>query len=284
MFPLIGAPPLEQDDVDLGLAGGLRSGLGWERDCFSGLPLIPCVPWSNVGDFLLGCCGGVGPLRSGLGWESDCFSGLSLDTCVPWSNVGDFLLSCCGGVDALRSGLGWERDCFSGLPLGTCVPWSNVGDFLLGRCGGVGPFEPTKKLILNNSYMIYIIRNPILWLGISTYGGRVFVSLFFERRCSPDYFFRNVNTSFFFHWHLFFYFISNDNCRLLTINIVSFIFFYYRESKPPFCLHYEKSSPVNIVSRKINWQSQCVNHEEMWHYIKVWYKTLTKMFCKNHEK
>jgi hypothetical protein len=33
----------------------------------SGLPLIPCVPWSNVGDFLLGCCGGVGPLRSGLG-------------------------------------------------------------------------------------------------------------------------------------------------------------------------------------------------------------------------
>ena len=27
------------------------------------------------------------------------------------------------------------------------------------------------------------------------------------------------------HWHLFFYFISNNNCRLLTINIVSFIFF-----------------------------------------------------------
>jgi multimeric flavodoxin WrbA len=36
--------------------------------------------------------------------------------------------------------------------------------------------------------MIYIIRNPILWLGISAY-----VSLFFDRRCSPDYFFRNVN-------------------------------------------------------------------------------------------
>jgi uncharacterized membrane protein len=32
---------------------------------------------------------------------------------------------------------------------------------------------------------------------------------------------------------------------LFTINIVSFIFFYY---------HYVKSSPVNIVSRKINWQ------------------------------
>ena len=61
-------------------------------------------------------------------------------------------------------------------------------------------------------------------------------------------------TSFFFHWHLFFYFISSNNCWLLTIKVVSFIFFYYRESKPPFCLHYEKSSPVNIVYRKINWQ------------------------------
>jgi hypothetical protein len=48
-------------------------------------------------------------------------------------------------------------------------------------------------LFLNNSYMIYIIRNPILLLGISAYGGGVFVSLFFDRRCSPDYFFRNVN-------------------------------------------------------------------------------------------
>ena len=66
------------------------------------------------------------------------------------------------------------------------------------------------------------------------------------------FFFYVNNTSFFFHWHLFFYFISNNNCRFLTINIVSFIFFYYRESKPPFCLHYEKSSPVNIVYRKIN--------------------------------
>ena len=67
-------------------------------------------------------------------------------------------------------------------------------------------------------------------------------------------FFYGNNTSFFFHWHLFFYFISNNNFRLLTINIVSFIFFYYRKSKPPFCLHYEKSNPVNIVSRKINWK------------------------------
>jgi hypothetical protein len=47
--------------------------------------------------------------------------------------------------------------------------------------------------LYNNSYMIYIIRNPILWLGISAYGGGVFVSLLFNRRCSPDYFFRNVN-------------------------------------------------------------------------------------------
>ena len=50
-----------------------------------------------------------------------------------------------------------------------------------------------KNAICNNSYMIYIIRNPILWLGIHAYGGGVFVSLFFDRRCSPDYFFRNVN-------------------------------------------------------------------------------------------
>ena len=45
----------------------------------------------------------------------------------------------------------------------------------------------------NNSNMIYIIRNPLPWLGISAYGGGVFVGLFFERRCTPDYFFRNVN-------------------------------------------------------------------------------------------
>ena len=72
----------------------------------------------------------------------------------------------------------------------------------------------------------------------------------------PGIFFYVNNTSFFFSLaFIFFYFISNNNCRLLTINIVSFIFFYYRESKPPFCLHCEKSSPVNIVYRKINWQN-----------------------------
>jgi hypothetical protein len=41
----------------------------------------------------------------------------------------------------------------------------------------------------NNSYMIYIIRNPILWLGISAYGGGVLSVYFFDRRCSADYFF-----------------------------------------------------------------------------------------------
>ena len=45
------------------------------------------------------------------------------------------------------------------------------------------------RIHVYNSYMIYIIRNPILWLGISAYGGGAFVSLFFDRRCSPDYFF-----------------------------------------------------------------------------------------------
>ena len=45
----------------------------------------------------------------------------------------------------------------------------------------------------NNSYRIYIIRNHILWLDISADGGGVFVSLFFARRCSPDYFFRIQN-------------------------------------------------------------------------------------------
>jgi hypothetical protein len=34
-------------------------------------------------------------------------------------------------------------------------------------------------LSLYNSYMIYIIRNPILWLGISAYGGGV-LSVYFS--------------------------------------------------------------------------------------------------------
>jgi hypothetical protein len=51
-------------------------------------------------------------------------------------------------------------------------------------------------------------------------------------------------------------FISNNNCRLLTINIVSFIFSYYRESKPPFCLHYEKSSLL-IHGRHTSMECMC---------------------------
>jgi hypothetical protein len=52
-----------------------------------------------------------------------------------------------------------------------------------------------------------------------------------------------------------------------TINIVSFIFFYYRESKPPFCLQYEKSSPVNIVYRKINWQKPRLHKRSLYKKI-----------------
>ena len=63
-------------------------------------------------------------------------------------------------------------------------------------------------------------------------------------------FFYVNNTSFFFFANYFFLFYI----FIFHINIVSFIFFYYRQSKPPFCLHYVKCSPVNIVSRKINWQ------------------------------
>jgi hypothetical protein len=53
--------------------------------------------------------------------------------------------------------------------------------------------EKFSELWTNNSYMIYIIRNPIHWLGMSAYGGGVFGSLFFDRRCSRTTFFRNVN-------------------------------------------------------------------------------------------
>jgi hypothetical protein len=60
------------------------------------------------------------------------------------------------------------------------------------------------------------------------------MTIYYKRQKSIDgclkYFFRNFflcqQYKLFFHWHLFFYFISDNNCRLLTINIVSFIFFY----------------------------------------------------------
>jgi hypothetical protein len=82
------------------------------------------------------------------------------------------------------------------------------------------------------------------------------MTIYYKSQSCLKYFFRNCFVqAFFFIGIYFFYFICNNNCRLLTINIVSFIFFYYRESKTPFCLHYEKSSPVNIVHREINWQN-----------------------------
>ena len=52
---------------------------------------------------------------------------------------------------------------------------------------------PILYLSCNNSYMIYIIRNPILLIGYKRLWRRGFVSLFFDRRCSADYFFRNVS-------------------------------------------------------------------------------------------
>jgi hypothetical protein len=104
-------------------------------------------------------------------------------------------------------------------------------------------------------------------------GGNIFVHVGLEIWVYNSYMIYIIvnNTSFSFHWHLFFYFISNNNCRLLTINIVSFIFFHYRESKPPFCLHYEKSSPVNIVYRKINWQKPRLHHLQLRQFRKSWH-------------
>jgi hypothetical protein len=56
--------------------------------------------------------------------------------------------------------------------------------------------------------------------------------------------------AFFFHWHLFIYFISKNNCRLLTINNVSFMFFYYRESNkiysPSIYILAVQSAKVNL--------------------------------------
>jgi uncharacterized protein (DUF486 family) len=67
----------------------------------------------------------------------------------------------------------------------------SLGSVILSTCDLA--INVVIRILIYNSYMIYIIRNPILWLGISAYGGGVLVSLIFDRRCSPDYFFRNVN-------------------------------------------------------------------------------------------
>jgi hypothetical protein len=48
-------------------------------------------------------------------------------------------------------------------------------------------------LFANNSYMNYIIRTPILWLGISAYGGGVLSVYFSIDDVHRTNFFRNVN-------------------------------------------------------------------------------------------
>jgi hypothetical protein len=47
------------------------------------------------------------------------------------------------------------------------------------------------------------------------------------------FFFMSTIQAFFFHWHLFSYFISNNNCRLLTTVQVFDIMF--DNSAPPSC-------------------------------------------------
>jgi hypothetical protein len=108
--------------------------------------------------------------------------------------------------------------------------------------------HPTKSLEHMQWYMDgqYILRYWILWFNLW------FFLIDSSRSTAAVFLFFYVNNKSFF-------FISNNNCRLLTINIVSFIFSYYRESKTPFCLHYEKSILVSIVSRKINWQKPRLN-------------------------
>ena len=72
-------------------------------------------------------------------------------------------------------------------------------------------------------------------------------NIFLEKKHNPPFKLNGRSlTSFLFHWHLFFYFISNNNCPLFTINIVSFIFFYYRESKRHF---------VYITKKVARWTS-----------------------------
>jgi hypothetical protein len=64
------------------------------------------------------------------------------------------------------------------------------------------------------------------------------------------YFFRNFflcqQYKLFLHWYLFFYFISNNNCRLLTINIVSFTIV----STLTFVIY---RHPVTLFTRDADW-------------------------------
>ena len=88
-------------------------------------------------------------------------------------------------------------------------------------------------------------------------------------------FFYLNNTSFFFFANYFFLFYI----FIFHINIVSFIFFYYRQSKPPFCLHCVKCSPVNIVPRKINWQKPSLYKRYQINRNSLTMKNLLKVVC-----
>ena len=139
------------------------------------------------------------------------------------------------------------------------------GNKLTNWCPSSRRVFKSIKVIFHCSWAVHLERNISFkesihncncgfpWLNLSLW---IICCLWQLPLCIfSGFFFLCQQYKLFFHWHLFFYFKSNNNCRLLTVNIVSFIFFYYRESKPPFCLHYEKSSPLNIVYRKINWQN-----------------------------
>ena len=66
---------------------------------------------------------------------------------------------------------------------------------------------------------------------------------------------------------------------IFHINIVSFIFFDYRQSMPPFCLHCVKCSPVNIVPRKINWQKPSLYKRYQINRNSLTMKNLLKVVC-----
>ena len=58
------------------------------------------------------------------------------------------------------------------------------------------------------------------------------------------------NTSFFFHWQLFFYFISNNNCRLLTTVQVNLTFLapWLPWQRPPFWIVFNPSKAATYYS------------------------------------
>jgi hypothetical protein len=59
----------------------------------------------------------------------------------------------------------------------------------------------------------------------------------------------------FFYWHLFFYFISNNNCRLLTINIVSFFIICYTKMATP-------TMQIGLTIEHKDEKYKIINHEK----------------------